>query len=294
MKPSSTRRQRAALAALSLLPLVGCASVLGLRDIDEGAPPLVGPDATAYEERPTALDGASDATADGGADVVVADAHRASACDRYPNALLCDDFEQTDAASPKWRTEYQGGGGSVTNRPSGSDAGPYPNVQDLTVGFGMFPPVGKAALAFDGLPGGRRSLRFSLWIPEDSYPSRLPVGGLLDATNTGVQIMLDPLADAGLGRRLLVGDSRDAGAVPLAFGSAAYRTWTCIEIQIDGNVLSARQDQLAAVTMTVSADTAASAKTAEVGVTWTFGAGADSLSMHYDDVVVATGIVGCD
>jgi hypothetical protein len=277
-----------------MLPaLAACAGVLGLRDIDEATDTARMDDAAPEADDSEASAIGADAAADAGADVAV-DAHRPGSCDRYPTALLCDDFEGTDAAaSPQWRMEFQGGDGHVTSRPNGSDAGPYPNLQDFTVGFPMIPDVGKAALAFDGLPGGRRSLRFSLWIPEDSYPDHLRVGGVIDATNVGVEVVLDPLPGAGLGREIIVRDNRGDAGAPLDLGGIPFKTWTCIEIEINGTALRAWQKKTL-FTGTVSAQTATSATTAEVGLTWTFGGGPDSLGMHYDDVVIATGAVGCD
>ena len=277
-----------------LLPaLAACAGVLGLRDIEDDT------SQAAVDAAPEAsdLDDAAEAAADGGSDAaadVSVDAHRPGSCDRYPTALLCDDFEgNSDAASPLWRGEFQGGDGNVRRRPSGSDAGPYPDLQDYAVGFPTLPAVGKAALAFDGLPGGRRSLRFSLWIPHDSYPDHLRVAGVLDATGVGAEVFLDPLPDAGYGREILARDSRGTGGPALDLGGIPFDTWTCIELELDGTTLKAWQKKVL-FTGTISSPTASSASTAEIGVTWTFGGGISSLGMHYDDVVIATGAVGCD
>lgn len=257
---------------VATLVVAGCGGILGLRDIDEGV--------------------ADPTTSDGGAsDVAVGPPAEASAdaadmrCGSAA-ALFCDGFEAA-ALDKRWRTDFRGGGGAgVKPRRHGAVGA---NRTALIAGFSPIPDEGRALLAYDGLPAGRRALRFSLLVPYDSYPDGLPLAGLVDAAGDGVRV---ELRVGGGNISLSVRDTRGGAATSL--GLIAWDQWTCVEIDLDdAGVLHARRET-DLLTGTATTLTAATAKTAEVGMRWTFGGSSNaSNNMHYDDVVIGTAPAGC-
>ncbi len=274
-------RGRLPLLLVSSTFVTACSAVLGLRDID--ADSTVTPPTDAGVDTFSPDDGAAthdvmsvpDATTD-------ADVDAGGVC-AARTTLLCDSFE-SGALSPMWRKSFVNGDAHVVARPAGT-----PDRFFGRAAFDPIPATGKALLGIDNMPIGKRSIRFTLDVPDDSYPGAgMPIAGIVDGDD-GVQILLVP---SGSNLTLVAKDTR--GGTPTSAVQISKSTPTCVELEIDTTGSLKLWKGTALLTGTVTTTTANNSRSAEIGLRWSFGANPGaSVITNFDDVIVATGAVGC-
>jgi hypothetical protein len=200
-------------------------------------------------------------------------------------AWSCASFE-AGGASAAWSAKSEGGGSLRTKaRPNGEPGFALESF------FPTIPTAGRATLGIV-IPGGATSVALRFWFraPRDGYPSRLALGGLVDATGRGTVIAMRD------GQRLVVEDDRaDTGTKTASLGAVVHDRWTCVELELaSSGTIKAHLDGSAVPVFSIDAARFAQTTRAEIGLTYRGGANTNaSTILAFDDVVVGPTAVGC-
>lgn len=261
---------------LAATALAGCSAILGLRDIDEGA--VTPANDASLDVREDGNGEVPEAGADAATDTGTDAGNDGSVCN---GALLCDDFEN-QAISSKWMggNTTTGGEKKVGNRSPQTATNKYWFV----VGYSNVPAAGESHVDFQYPAGGaRRSIRFTLDIPDDSYDQDLPVVSLQDSGGNGVRVVVHTSPYTLTAKT----GTASTTAIPVA-----ANTPFCVVLSVDplSGAISLTKDSTT-VNVTDLARVQ-NANIAQLGIKWA-GADANSKQMHYDDVVIANTSLGC-
>ena len=271
------RGVRALMAITSATMFGACSAVLGLRDIDEASPSALAPGTDA-----DATDSSTDEESDSPRDAVAT-----GFCAAYPSVIACEDFE-SGSFSSTWTVDKTLDAFALVHPRTGAVDGGANRLEGY-FGFNPIPNVGVAALTVP-LPNGRRAIRFQVNAPLNGWPaSGVGLAAMVDAVDHGIRVVAEQ-NDAGTFEFVL---RNTDGTLVVSMGYIVAGSWTCLEVDLDndGTVHAGQNGSLA--TGSVSATLATTPLIAQIGMLWSSYANPGSKYVSFDDVVVATGAVGC-
>jgi hypothetical protein len=280
------------LTMSSALVLVACNAVLGLRDIQEGAPDIDASSPSGALDGGGGTDGSSPTDSSIGA--LDGDGARDAAsgfCAAYPTAIVCDDFE-SGQFSKLWQPVKLGTAFSrIDGRSDAVDGGPNQLVG--TLGFSPIPSSGVSAVGIE-MAAGRRSLRFEVHTRLNGWYSGVEVARMIDATGKGLHVLANQVAGTSQWKYAVHTDVSDGGTMHVVdIGFLVADLWTCLEVEVamDGTLRVWQGPSLTVAS--VSPTLATTPLQAQIGMVWNYFANGGSKDTQYDNVVVGTGAVGC-
>jgi hypothetical protein len=270
---------------LVFLALAGCASVLGLRDIDEGAEPIAAAnDGDAAIVAPDAgVQKASDPDASASPDADEAGLVGIDCLGQRIDAFFCDGFEGA-ALSSSWVTEKAGESYTEFGQKEATDAVAGAHRGYAHTGNSGGPFTAKATWM---RPGGPGALAFQLNVrfPPDSWTANDTITVAAFTTSEGKRVEVQFTADNVYYSSGALKVTFEGATLPL--GTIENDLWQCIELVADGSAVFAYRgtNQVSSSLKNVGPVT-----TAELGIPSTPLATKDIL---YDDIVLAPARVGC-
>jgi hypothetical protein len=274
------------LAPFVFVAIAGCSSVLGLRDIEEGAEPVAGPPGDDDENDASISkpkhDGALDGSPTSNPDASEAGSTLIPCLGKTRNAFFCDDFEPSTLSSSWSVIAVPDNAFNTVAEGSSSGALPGSNRRGQ-VHIGSASPLQATATWTSPLPGPL-AFQVTMKNPTDAWADgdTMKVAALTTSEGKRVEVVFTRQGANSNGNLSVIFQS----ATPIELGSISSDTWLCIELVADGTDLTAYRGPDSKGKLTsVGAITSV-----ELGVPTTTFTGKD---VYYDDVVLAPAQIGC-
>jgi hypothetical protein len=265
---------------LPVLALPACNTILGI-----GEPPI---EQMGSSPRVT-VDGSttSPGNPDAATDVVDGAAPGIDCLGARREAFFCDGFEAPTLSATWQQVVVPADSGKL--RPAAGIA--VAGAQGLHAGFSPIPESGEAGLLYKR-PGGTGplALQVSFYLDNDAWGAGqpAPLFGLRAGTDLSAIVYFVASGVGGGGNLEL----RVLGGPTLPIGPGAVNAWACYEVVFDG----ANVTVYSGMTSKGSAPLTAAIDSAEIGMGWPLGNGANAAAakvVHYDDAVISRARIGC-